>query len=300
MTLDTEMFLVALPALWLLLALLLRALHPLAARHLPPLEPHARALLLRQLALAPPLIAAAIAALLYLPGSPLLPTHCHDAYCAPHAPHAIAGWWLLIPLALLTLPAVARSLRALREGWHLQRQWRRLSEAGNGYRIIDSEQPLACTIGLWRTDIYLSRGLLEQLPADDIDIIVAHEHTHRLRHDNLWRWLARIATLGLVPTLCRDLELAQEEICDRAAAADRDELAVAETLLRCARLMQQPHRLVCAFFRDALDQRVRALLQPVDRQLPATATLWLPAALIAISFTAVLPLHLLLEHLHWL
>jgi hypothetical protein len=292
------MILIALPALWLLLTLALRLLYPLVAAPIAGIEAMSRARLLRQLACAPLAMALALATALYLPGSPLQPAHCHGSICTPHAPHDTAGWWLLAPLALITLPTIIHHLRMLRESWRLQRQWQRLSECGDGYRIVDTALPLACTIGLQHPEIYLSRGLLEQLEQRDIDIIVAHEQAHLKRRDNLWRWLATFATLRLCPGICRDMELAQEESCDCVAASRHGAIAVAETLLRCGRLMQQPHRLACAFFRDALGQRVQALLAPARRPLPQAASLGLPLALLVIATTAVMPLHLLLERIH--
>lgn len=64
----------------------------------------------------------------------------------------------------------------------------------NLYRFAD-EQPAAFTIGFFRPAIFLAPRLVSSLPAEELEVVLAHELVHVRRFDNLRMWVA-----GLVPT----------------------------------------------------------------------------------------------------
>ncbi len=165
--------------------------------------------------------------------SVFLPTHCHAGNCAPHAPEfatsAALGAVALAALLIAAVLLVGFPLQQLRVAMQRSRLARRLGAQGDAaadehrFRIIDSDRPLAWCDGLLWPRVYVSRGLVEQLTAGELDIVLAHEEAHARRHDNLQRlWLNFVTRLwprGANRLLVADFTVATELACDAAAAA---------------------------------------------------------------------------------
>lgn len=164
--------------------------------------------------------------------SVFLPSHCHAANCAPHAPEfassaaqsALAVATMLSALVfLLWLP-----VKQLTHGLHrsrLARQLFRTAEVAgrdHRYRVVDSEQAMAWCDGLWLPTVYVSTGLLERLPETELAVVLAHEDGHARRYDNLVRlildWATRLWPRPVRQSLARDFTAAAEQACDEYAA----------------------------------------------------------------------------------
>ncbi|MET0378265.1 MAG: M56 family metallopeptidase, partial [Spongiibacteraceae bacterium] len=154
-----------------------------------------------------------------------------------------------------------------------------------------------CTLGLFRPTIYLSQGLIRQLPAAAISAITAHEHAHVQRRDNLWLILLRASCLFWIRRnkLFDDIELAHDQSCDRAAADFLgDYLTVAETLVQCRRLGNSPP-LAASFLRNHLALRVQAILHSDDSTISPVRVLCMATLLLLTVATLVPLLHYAIE-----
>ena len=177
---------------------------------------------------------------------PFITDHCHGSSCAPHTLHiatytaagivtvAIAVTLLIGVLTFMSIQLISsrRQLRLLSL----------LSEAGaTAYRVVEGPDHIAWCAGLLRSQVYLSRGLIDSLTTRQVQIILAHELTHAMRKDNLRKWVIHWSTLAW-PTLVKaqirqDLSNYHERICDLAAAnINKEQLNTDElinTLIAC-------------------------------------------------------------------
>jgi hypothetical protein len=208
------------------------------------------------------------------------PDHCgvhgghHLHLCFHHAgalERSVAAGALGCLVALATLgAAVALAVW----GWRYLRLvggLEALSEADvdAGYLRVATRRPLALTLGLLRPQVFLSEGLEDAMPPEDLAAVVAHEEAHVVRRDGL-RKLA-VAALSLpFPPQTRTALLAEyaatcEESCDvRASEVVGEPARVARAILAAARLgegWEHPDPvLACRFAPGHVERRVRALL----------------------------------------
>jgi Zn-dependent protease with chaperone function len=214
---------------WLLLCPAAFTLHRVASRPLAALPPAERSTLLLALAALPVTVAALVAVLGFTPlGGLIVDQHCHaDTGCGAHAPvlHAGAPYALTFGALLIavTLVLCGGVLRRLRRTHRAARALGILAEPAPLARceIIESPARFAYCIGLWRPKVVISSGLECALSSEELESVVAHEHAHAARRDNLRHGLAALALLPLGPrarrALLTDLTLASEQACDRAA-----------------------------------------------------------------------------------
>lgn len=112
-------------------------------------------------------------------------------------------------------------------------------------RMINSQLPLCFTKGWLRSRIWISDTLVSKMNKDDLQVILAHEHCHVLRYDNLVSYiLTFISDLSWVYPGCRTLLKGwyerRELFCDNFSAqvvASRQK--VASTLVKLAEVMIQ-------------------------------------------------------------
>lgn len=266
-------------SVWLLLMLVLLALHRLCRPMLFRLHPASASAVLLALCAAPFLISLVGAALLYLPQteSALVSQHCHED-CAAHAPvtasPVVAATGLAATGLLLVLLA-RRAARHLVRAMRLTRQLRPLSRShGEGYRELDSGRPVVFTLGWLRPEVYVSRGLTERCDDSDMQVILAHERAHRCRRDNLriliGRLLCLVAPHAWKQPVLNDLELLSEQACDFVAAQRFGTVSVAGTLVRVKRILQgtfMDSPVLQRFTGAEVEARVRALLGSGERLL---------------------------------
>ncbi len=108
---------------------------------------------------------------------------------------------------------------------------------------IDSGFPVVAVVGIFRPTLVVDAIVLDGCSADELAAILAHEHGHLRRWDNLRRALFAAAPDPLSHTaagvrLRDDWRVATEEAADDAAAEHGDDarLHLASALLRVARL----------------------------------------------------------------
>jgi hypothetical protein len=217
--------------LWGLVGLILAWLLPALLDACKSLAPSLRSLTLLVAALYPLAIAAAFTLSLYLPALTewTVDFHCHDGRCGAHVPMLQAsGERALLATAALVGPWMLAVLLASLGLWRSTRITRLMAlladdPGGQEYRLIESERLLACCVGILRPSVIVSSALKALVDARQFAVVLAHEHAHRHRMDNLRQLVAGLATLpwpaGARRALLRDLRLAAELSCDEAVAS---------------------------------------------------------------------------------
>jgi Zn-dependent protease with chaperone function len=254
-------------------ALATAAVYPLLTRRLAALPAATRSSLAFGLCLLPlatavlVLVSALLPSLLQLAG--LGTDHClghddgHVHFCLVHRPVLI----VCLATNAITDWQQSRRFKAVLN------QYRMIS-GSDDISILATPTPLAFSFGILNPRIVLSTGLLATLSPLEQQIVIAHETTHRSRRDSLRRLLARSLSLAHLPSVRKSLlgmlQLADEQVCD-AAAADiaGDASLVATLLLKLERLYQQHFPLqntlalnVLGESTSSLPQRIEALLAP--------------------------------------
>ena len=157
----------------------------------------------------------------------VIPSHCHGSQCGAHTPVYAQDSALNLGLAAASSLIILFLLLVLL--WTLRRarrQFRILKVltfgAAEGYRTVDTADMLACCVGLWRPQILLSRGLVDQLQPDELVVVLAHERAHAERMDNLrallLRWFTVFWPAALKQRVSNDSRANAEQACDLAAA----------------------------------------------------------------------------------
>ncbi len=179
-----------------------------------------------------------------LPPLFLLMTALAVAWMGPWGQMAGGSGWLCYGCALALLLLVVGVV--LHWVWEYGRSCRRtrlqaLTELDLGGSqkayVLDLEAPFAAQVGVWRSQLVVSRGLLQQLDQEHLQAVLAHEEAHRYYRDTLWMfgvgWLRRIT--GWLPhteALWQELLTLRELRADRWAAQRVDPLVLGEALLQ--------------------------------------------------------------------
>lgn len=304
-----------------LFAIVLALVVPRLREPIARLDPATRVVVLRALLVAPLVGGGLAAALCFVPKlfgavRPAL-DHCmehgdaHVHFCLRHPPEALGGIGVWVACAIGAMAVVgfgARRLLRLRGAVRASKALIETAEfdAQRGVWVVRAELPVALSIGGVEPRTVLSTGLLRAMPARLVDVVVAHEEAHALRHDGWWTMALSLASWGHLPFTVRgleaDLQLACEQACDEhAGAALGDRVRVAEALVAMARLRcDQVERMPLAFAFGAsgtteTTARVEALLAPpAAHALPDRRTLGMLVAASAILAVVLAdPLH------HW-
>ena len=303
------------------ISVLIRILYPLIRANLRWLHPAPRAAVLRGVLIAPLVGGCIGAALCFLPKSlgPLFPglDHCsehadgHAHFCFNHPAQlgpANELWFGLALVCLTALTAILLQWLRLRESRRMLRQLERTSCLDPRYqaRVIESELPVAISIGGLRPRTLLSSGLLSMVPPRLLDAIVAHERAHGLRRDSLWNLATETLSIGQLPKtrrdLRRDLVLACEQACDeQAGEALSNRIQIAEALVAMASLRHNPAHFgpaALAFEAQDLTARVESLLEDSAGTRPGRTTKFGVTALFcAVCMLVADPLHHVTETL---
>lgn len=213
----------------------------------------------------------------------------------------------IILMALVIVFNAYRGVNLLLKHRRFQSALRAISELqdqSNVFRIV-SDHFFVFSSGLWSPQAFISSQLLEQLSAEELEVVLAHEQAHCQRRDVLRRLLLSFAGLFHLPTtrqhLLNDLELAHEQICDIAAVQKvGDRFLVAKTIIKIARqlkLMSPKSKFgVAAFDGSHIDIRIQQLLEqpkPVNPYLLFFSTLLLSLVMCS-ALMLTMPLHHLL------
>lgn len=266
-----------------LMSLIIASVYPLMRERLKTLAPEVRVVLLRTLYVTPVLGGLVATILCFFPTVlgfffPRM-DHCadhadgHAHLCMLHPPQTWGEfdmWFVIGAIGLGYLALASRRLRRFVSSRRLLRQLIATAEYDPRYRawLVESDFPMALTVGVVQQRTVLSSGLVRAVPSNLIDAIVAHEQAHERRNDARWKALAGFLSLAHVPTtrhaLRTDLELACEQACDEEAGSlIGDRVRVAQALIAVERVRRNVPMLgsaVLAFGEHGLDERVRSLL----------------------------------------
>jgi Zn-dependent protease with chaperone function len=143
---------------------------------------------------------------------------------------------LSVAVVALALRSAARQLGVRRRFMRGVRIVGRADVEGCRALIVEGERPQAFCTGLWRPRVYVSRGTLDLLPADQLAAVVAHEAHHARRRDPLRLFVARAVGEGLffMPALARLTEryaALAEVAADEAAVSRGGRQSLAAALL---------------------------------------------------------------------
>lgn len=258
------------------------------ASELEDIEPAARLKLLSGLLLLPAVTATAALGVVFAPSIldalGLVRDHCHShpghhafhacfVHSQPPAPSGFLSAGLLAGFGYLAwswsqtlgeLLRVRGRLRAIRDCGSV--------DQSDGVFHIDAPTPLAMTVGLLSPTVYVTGGLRSILSESQYRAVVSHERAHAERFHSLIQLVGRCCRplhLGYTGHfLVTEVELACEQICDRAAADSvGDELSVAEAILTMERQAGAMPDTALGFGGSAIERRVRAMLE-ADWRMP--------------------------------
>jgi Zn-dependent protease with chaperone function len=208
------------------------------------------------------------------------------------------GYWLAVLFtgaSLLQLLWLA--VLGWRSAWHLRR-YPRCQINGLSGRVINQALPFAAQIGVWRSQLVVSQGLLDSLTAEQLQAVLAHEQAHAYHRDTFWffwlGWLRQITGwLPCTEALWQELLLLRELRADRWAAQQVDPLVLAESLLL---VMQAPLTTSQAFSAafgadpalDRLEERIDALLSDPEDEVGCPHHAWIGLSIAFLPLLTVL------------
>ena len=166
-------------------------------------------------------------------------------------------------------------------------------------KILDSSFPYAAQIGFWRSQLVVSKGLIELLSDQHLKAVIAHESAHETYKDPFFFfWLFYLKKMAFwMPNnenLWQNLLLLRELRADQTAAREIDFLLIAESLITVTLATHKEKQslkvaLQCPFYDNCLEARINNLIEE-NNQLKFTwwQIIWLIFIFIPYSF---LPFH---------
>jgi Zn-dependent protease with chaperone function len=175
-------------------------------------------------------------------------------------------------------------------------------------KLLNIPMLFAAQIGFWRSDLFVSQGLLDTLDAPHLEAVLLHERAHAHYRDTFWFfWLGSLRQvmpwLPNTEVLWEEMLLLRELRADRWAAEQVDGLLLAESLLAMVSnniliTDNQTNNFDLTFAAnfgytsnsDRLEERINFLLaepEPLP-QLSWRSLFWFGFALLPLT---VLPLH---------
>jgi Peptidase family M48 len=151
----------------------------------------------------------------------------------------VLGFGISIARVFRAVDAALRYTRGyLRAGWEIH-----VSGESRPLLVIDCDAPLLAVIGVPHPRIVVSRGVLRELPSQQLDAALGHEQAHRASRDNVKRLLILLAPEVFPFCRCfamlerRWARLTEWAAEDEAIAGDsRRSLSLASALVRAARM----------------------------------------------------------------
>ena len=252
-------------------------------RYLSKLAPERRARQLVLLACSPVVVSVLLVILLFIPSFMTLlgltADHClahgnhHEHFCFIHPPAFIQNPWTITFSFIVLVTTIWRIVQALGKisiGQHLLAQLRRnCHKQGNeDYRVINTDQIIACSMGFIRPEIFISHSLKKKLSKEEIRAVIAHEQAHTVRKDFLKLFLAKIFSAFFIPKISKqllsDINLASEQACDLIASKEvNSSTLVARTIVKVQKLMPEDNRALIPamhFSKNHIVQRVMLLM----------------------------------------
>ncbi|MFM7887467.1 MAG: M56 family metallopeptidase [Pseudanabaena sp.] len=190
-------------------------------------------------------------------------------------------------------------------GWQSLQKLQKLvidkeSVSTDSMQLLDMPMLFAAQIGFWRSQLFVSQGLLDTLDAEHLEAVLLHERAHAHYRDTFWFfWLGCLRQimpwLPNTQELWEELLLLRELRADRWAAQYLDGLLIAESLLEMVRYNMLPTGTFAAAFgstntSDRLEERINFLLAEPE-PLPQFSWRSLFGLGFALLPLTVLPLH---------
>lgn len=143
---------------------------------------------------------------------------------------------------------------------------------GGRYRIIDSLKPLVFTAGVFKPEVFVSKGLIEALSEEELRAVLLHELGHGKRWDPLRLLIVRTISdalwfLPFIRELAAGFLDAAEQAADEAAVQRLpDPLDLASAIVKVAKggLAQDLQRATGLAGALSLEERVMRLLDPAS------------------------------------
>ncbi|NEP04836.1 MAG: M56 family metallopeptidase [Okeania sp. SIO2G4] len=145
---------------------------------------------------------------------------------------------------------------------------------GKSVRLLDTPILFSAQIGLWNSQLVVSKGLIERLNSEQLYAVLNHEQAHYYYRDTFWffwlSWLGKIVPfLPNTEILWHELLTLREVRADQWAKKQVDGLLLAETLLLMVsdRLTQTANfaaAFSCTTPPNRLTERIDALLAEPD------------------------------------
>lgn len=215
--------------------------------------------------LLPSAIAAAVTALILLPGYV-----AHERSGAEHG--SLTLWLLAAGGAALIAASIAGIISSAWKTARLRREWLAtavpadVAGAGISAYALDLPYPLVAVLGVFRPRLFISRQVLRHCPPPELTAIIEHERAHVRRRDNLLRLAMDAAPdlLRLTGVPARVAAAWHRAVEHRADEAASSRLDLASALVRVSRMASGSPAFVLpasALYRGgAIDERVRHLL----------------------------------------
>ena len=287
----------------LIVGTLIAFLAPAAIRRAGSMRPQPAARFLLTLRLLPAALSALIVAALCVPSylrfEPRITEEKAGLLCLAAA---ILGAVFCALAISRTVAALVRSARYLRAC-----DGRKSCIAGETVWIVKQSSGLALA-GILHPRLLLSEAAMRQLTREQLIVALSHERAHRASRDNLKRLLLLLAPAGLHSLEQAWAKYAEWAADDRAAQAESDRSALAEALVRVARLqagISMPSLVTSLVEADEdLSARVHRLLNaaPVYEANPGRGTIAIAGILLlilSISMSSLPFVHRLLERLNY-
>jgi Zn-dependent protease with chaperone function len=212
--------------------------------------------------------------------------------------HSVGWLGCHIALGFLTLAGVL-FVHLLGQQWRSLQPVRSLQSVailGRTGRVLEIPHLFAAQVGIWKSELVLSRGLLESLSTEQIEAVLSHEEAHGYYRDTFFffwlNWIRRFTFwLPRTESLWQELLLLRELRADGWAAQRVDALTLAETLLLVVRSTSTTYNHHCAAFYDTtsstrLEERIDFLLtQPEITLGQPQLWIWILSAALPILTT---------------
>ncbi len=147
----------------------------------------------------------------------------------------------------------------------------------NSCKLLDTVFPYAAAVGLWNPQIVISKGLIELLPKQHLQAVIAHELGHLYYYDTIvFFWLHCLKEIGFFlpknKQLWENLRLMREVRADSFACKKVDHLLLAESLvmINCNLLSRWGEELLFEYplySSSSLEERVENLLNNPEGKL---------------------------------
>tara|TARA_R110001599_G_scaffold117525_2_gene285941 strand:- start:2448 stop:3413 length:966 start_codon:yes stop_codon:yes gene_type:complete len=261
----------------LMMSITARAFSGLFFRWVQKFNPKSKIILLRSFGVMPIIGAMIIGIMVSIPAlnhNSLLPIdHCHSSVaCLGEAATHMITFSELSIISLMLLVFFNSAIQALK-------QWLRSKKLLNSIELVsvkkgdlnihlvETEKPLAFSIGMLKPISVISSGLMNQLSSKQLHIVCRHEAIHAQYKDSAFKWVLKFVSLFHFPMVKQTLLTAHASALEfradqEVAKTVKSKIVVAETILKIQRIMGSTteKETLCQFLGSEIEQRIRFLL----------------------------------------